>query len=95
MQTGPAAKTGAGPVKVSLLVQTETLVELGHASAGIHQLLLARKERVALGTYFDFDVLLGRPGVDHIAAGAGDGGLLVVGMYILLHLCFHLFRVPV
>ena len=64
-----------------------------HAAAGIHQLLLARKERVALGTYFDFDILLGRPGVNHVATGAGDGGLLVVGMYILLHLQFHLFTV--
>ena len=27
-----------------LLVQAELLVELGHASAGIHQLLLAREE---------------------------------------------------
>src|SRR5699024_924096 len=73
-----------------LVLQAVALLEHIHAAAGIHQLLLARKERVALGTYFDFDVLLGRPGLNHVAAGAGDGGLLVVGMYILLHLQFHL-----
>ncbi len=36
---------GESSLSVSdLLVQTELLVELGHASAGIHQLLLAREE---------------------------------------------------
>ena len=38
--------------------------------------------------------VIGKKGVKRgvrIAAGAGDGGLLVVGMYILLHLQFHLF----
>ena len=68
-----------------LLLQAVALLEHIHAAAGVYQLLLARKERVAFGTYFDFDVLLGGPGVDHIAAGACDGGLMVVGMYILLH----------
>src|SRR5699024_1779562 len=42
-----------------LVLQAVALLEHIHAAAGIHQLLLARKERVALGTYFDFDVLLG------------------------------------
>ena len=36
------------PLSQFLLVQTELLVELGHASAGIHQLLLAREEGVTL-----------------------------------------------
>ena len=42
------------------LVQAELLVELGHASAGIHQLLLAREEGVTLRADFHLDILLGR-----------------------------------
>ena len=85
MQTGPAAKTGAGPVKVSLLVQTETLVELGHASAGIHQLLLAGEEGVTLRADFYANILLRRTCLNHITAGAFDSSLLIIGMDSFLH----------
>jgi hypothetical protein len=85
MQTGPAAKTGAGPVKVSLLVQTETLVELGHASAGIHQLLLAGEEGVTLRADFYANILLRRTCLNYITAGAFNSSLLIIGMDSFLH----------
>ena len=39
------------------------------------------------------DILLRGAGLDDIAARTGDGSLLVVGMYILLHIVIHLFTV--
>ena len=78
-------------LSINLFTQTETLVEAIHTTAGIVQLLLAGEEGMALGTNFHADILLGRTGSDHITAGAGDGGLLVIGMDALLHSC-HLFR---
>ena len=75
----------------NLFAQTETLVETIHTAAGIVQLLLTGEERMALGTNFHTDILLGRAGRDHVAAGTGDGGLLVYGMDALFHAC-HLFR---
>ena len=68
-----------------LLVQTELLVEAADASAGIHDLLLTGKEGVTLGANFHLDVLLGGASLDDIAAGAPDGGLIVVGMQSFLH----------
>ena len=60
-------------------------VELVHAAAGVHQLLLAGEERVALGANFHGDVLTGGTGLDHVAAGAADGGPIVLGMDAFLH----------
>ena len=39
----------------------------------------------ALGADFNGDVLLGGAGLDDVAAGASDGGLLVIGMDSFLH----------
>jgi hypothetical protein len=55
------------------------------ASGGIDDLLLPREERVAVGADFDVEFFLGRTGLDHVAAKAGDGAVHVFGMYILLH----------
>ena len=72
-------------VIVLLLVQAELLVELGHASAGIHQLLLAREEGVTLRADFHLDILLGRTCLNHITAGASNRSLLIIGMDSFLH----------
>ena len=66
-------------------LQTVLLVELINAAAGIDELLLAGVERMALGADFNEDVLLGAAGLDDRAAGAADGGLLVIGMDALSH----------
>ena len=68
-----------------LLVQTELLVEAADASAGIHDLLLTGKEGVTLGANFHLDIALSGASLDDIAAGAPDGGLVVVGMQSFLH----------
>ncbi len=71
-------------VSVPESASVETLVETLNTSAGINQLLLAREERVALGTNFNLDVLFGGEHLDHVAAVAGDGGLLTYRMDVLL-----------
>ena len=65
--------------------QTELLVELLNTAAGVDQLLLAGVEGVALGADFDGDVLTGGAGLNHIAASAADGGLMILGMDAFLH----------
>ena len=93
-------KNGVRPIKSRtpfsdrkcLLHVGKTLLELINASACINKLLLAGEEGMALGTNFHADILLGGAGLDHVTAGTGDGGLLVVGMDALLHSC-HLFRI--
>ena len=67
------------------LLQAELLVELLHAAAGVDQLLLAGVEGVALGADFHGDVLTGGTGLDDVAAGAANGGLIVLGMDAFLH----------
>ena len=71
-----------------LLVEAEFLVETADTSTGVHHLLLAGKEGVTLGTNFHADVLLGGAGLDHVAAGTGNGSLLIVGMNALSHVVF-------
>ena len=44
------------------------------AAFGVHQLVLAREERMAIGANFDLDVRFGRARFDHVAASAADGG---------------------
>lgn len=73
------------------LTAVETLVEALDASTGVDQLLLTGKERVALGTNFNSDVLLRGKNLDNITAVAGNGGLFAYGMDAFLH-DFHLFR---
>ena len=68
-----------------LFRQAELLVELGNASAGIHQLLLTCKEGVTLRADFHLDILLGRTCLNHITAGASNRSLLIIGMDSFLH----------
>ena len=65
--------------------QAELLVEAADASAGIHHLLLTGIEGVTLGADFHLDVLPGRASLDHVAARARNGGVVVVGMDAFLH----------
>ena len=76
---------GAFAIKNVSKLQTVLLVELVNASAGIDELLLAGVEGVALGANFDGDVGLSAAGLDDGAAGAANGGLLIVGVYSGLH----------
>ena len=71
-----------------LLVQAKLLVEAADTATGVHHLLLAGEEGVTLGADFNTDILLGRARRDHVATGAGDGSLLVVGMDSFLHIWF-------
>ena len=66
------------------------LLEAVDTAAGVNQLLLAGKERVALGADFNAQLLLGGAGHEGIAAHAGDGRLLILRVDAFLH-DFHLF----
>ena len=76
------------------LLQAELLVETFNTSASVNQLLLAGIERVTLGADFNSDILLGRPGLKHGTTSTANGGLLIIGMDSLLHVCSPL-SVPV
>ena len=69
------------------LLQAELLVEAFNTSASVNQLLLAGIERVALGADFNSDILLSRPGLEHGTTSTANGGLLIIGMDSLLHVC--------
>src|SRR5947208_7535018 len=57
-----------------------------HAAGGIHQLLLAGKERVAVRADFKPDVaLVSRAGGEHVAARAMYAHFVVCGMDCCLH----------
>ena len=92
----PASFRTRGSCNVSMnLVQAELLVELGHASAGIDQLLLASEEGVTLRADFHLDILLGRTCLNHITAGASNSSLLIIGMDSFLHARVHPLSDPV
>src|SRR2546423_8564251 len=62
------------------------LVEAVNATGGVHKLLLAREERVALRADFDVYVaLLRRARLERVAAGAVDCDVVVGWMNSLLH----------
>ena len=61
MKKGPAQPADPFCDVSDLLVQTELLVELGHASAGIHQLLLAGEEGVVVSSVSNSRSLAGIP----------------------------------
>ena len=85
MKKGPAQPADPFCDVSDLLVQTELLVELGHASAGIHQLLLAGEEGVTLRADFYANILLRRTCLNYITAGAFNSSLLIIGMDSFLH----------
>src|SRR5690349_2194669 len=81
---GLAARLGAG-LGLLPLVPVILLLELLHPAGGVDVLHLAGEERVAGGTDFDHDRLLGAAGGELVAAAAGDGGLFVLGVNTFLH----------
>ena len=76
-------------------VETELLVELGNAAAGIDQLLLTSEEGVTLRADFHLDITLGRTCLNHITAGASNSSLLIIGMDSFLHARVHPLSDPV
>ena len=79
-------------MRVSFLLQAESLVETINTSTGVNQLLLAGIERVALGADLNADVLLGGAGRKDVATSTANRGLFVIGMDTFLHVV-HLFLV--
>src|SRR6478736_5075717 len=75
----------AGDLLGGLLAVTG--LEPGHAATGVEDLLLAGVERVALRADVGRDLAGGRgaAGREGVATGAGDRGLHVVGVKVLLH----------
>ncbi len=63
----------------------KTTLELINTSARIHELLLAREERMAFGANFNAHIALGGSCYDGLAASAFNGAFLVVRMDTLLH----------
>lgn len=84
-------KSFAGPDSESgrsgkCLLGAVTAAELVDLTCGIHYLLLARIERVAGAANLDAEVTPGgRASLEAVAAAAGDGDLLVVGVDIGFH----------
>jgi hypothetical protein len=58
-------------------------------AGGIDQLLFACKKRMTFRANFNADVLLGRADLDHIAAGAFDGRIVVFRVDIVFHFNFN------
>ena len=57
-----------------------------HAPGGIYQLLLARKERMAIGADFQADIaFVGGPGGELVAARAVHARIVICGMNCWLH----------
>jgi hypothetical protein len=71
---------------LKLLFDIVLAAEPFDASRGVDQFLFTRKERVAGGTDFDFDVPGGGTGFDNVSAGAGDFGQFVLGVDTFFHL---------
>lgn len=69
----------------SLLIEVKLLLESVYTSACVNKLLLACKERVALGADFYLDVRLCGTSFDYVTASALDSSSLVAGMDTFLH----------
>ncbi len=65
-------------------------LESVNTTAGVDKLLLARKERMAVGANIHAKVFLGGGSLNNFAACATDRRLLILGMNTLFHSC-HLF----
>ena len=71
--------------RLSFALASVLAIESLHAAGGIYQFLLAGKERVAIGTYFESDLRLSGPGLPGFTAGTMDGRVYVFRMNIGLH----------
>ena len=63
----------------------KTLLELVKTTAGIDELLLTRKKRMALGANINIHVACNALGLNLGAACASDGSFLIIRMDTLLH----------
>ena len=79
-------------MRISLLLNAESLVETVNTSTGVNQLLLAGIERVALGADFNTNVTLGGTSSKSVTTCTADRGLFVLGMDTFLHVV-HLFLI--
>jgi hypothetical protein len=71
---------------VSLGFRRVLLAEFIDAAAGIHNFLLARVERMAIGANFDLQILAnGRASLEMVAAGASDRDDFVIWMNAGFH----------
>ena len=75
---------------LKLLIQIISLLKSVYTTAGIDQLLLTSKERMALGADFNTDLALSGAGLKSVAAGALYYSFIVIGMDPFLHE-YHLF----
>ena len=69
-------------------IELESLLESVNTSAGINELLLAGKERMAVGANIHTKILFGGGSLERSAASALYHGGLIVGMDSLLHYRF-------
>lgn len=76
--------------KILLVSQPISPLEAVNASASVNQLLLAGKERMALGAQFYLQLLLDRASFKGLPTSAGDDCFTIVGMDLFLHV-YHLF----
>src|SRR5436190_3828722 len=67
------------------LVPVVLLLELLQSAGRVDELHLAREERVAGGADFDADGLLGAARLEHVAAAARHGRLVVLRVNAFLH----------
>ncbi len=79
-----ASDDSPAPKKISLLL-AKTLVELVNTSASVNELLLAGKERMALGADIYSHITLGGLGLNNLAARANNLSVLIFGMDTVLH----------
>ena len=69
----------------SFAARLKTTLELINASARIHELLLAREERMTFRAYLNTHIALGRSRYDGFTASAFYGAFLIVRMDPLFH----------
>ena len=68
-----------------LFAQIEALVEAVNTAAGVYQLLLAGKERMALGADFNADLGYVGDSLHSSTASAANHSRAILGMDILFH----------
>ena len=76
-------------LKALLLLHTVSLLELIDTTTGINQLLLARKERVAVAAniHFQHFAIFRRAGLKRCATSASNRYFMIIGMNFRFHLC--------
>ena len=76
-----------GPCAQALLAHAVLAAELVNATAGVDDLLLARVEGVARGTYFDQEILAERgTRLEFVATTTGNLDGVVIGVNVGFHL---------